>query len=159
MVHAHDALAVDHHVPTKLIDIIGRAPHASSAKNQLEVQPPVPNTHDILSSATIPSVSGVQLAIDVRNQGPCKLRLGDVRFRAPGLFERDDHNGHIQVVDLRSVLLQLQQVLPTGKSRQMAMEHKQQDASVKITLTNAVAGSVDQVEGDGTLADEAVHLI
>ena len=59
------------------------------------------------------TVSGVQFAFGIYEQWPRKFRFGDIRFRAPGLFERNYHHGCIQIADLRCVLLQLQQVLAT----------------------------------------------
>ena len=124
---------------------------------QLEIQPPVMDSHYLIGRPTFHAIRLVHDAIRIQQHWPGKLCLFQIGFSAPGLFEGDDQHRDLTISNPIFLLSQLRQMLSTRQSRQMTVEDQQQKLVSIVRQAMQLTGRVFKRERNCWRSHKVVH--
>jgi len=153
----YDAVRIDQHVASQLIDVVRWAMESLAGKQQFDVLPPIRKAQHLSFASSLHAVSAIENAFPVDTHREFDIHFSDILFGSPFLLECDDQQVHIVSSEPVFVLPQLRQVLAARKSRKMSMKYKQQPTVTVVTQLTLHALDIGELEIESWLSREFVH--
>lgn len=132
IVESHGARRIDEDIAAELSRVRAGVSRQPAARELFRIGPPGPGSPDVPQLSPMHTVVAVQRTVTIDENGPCDLGLRDVCTNEGRGLERDHHNPRPQIIELRFVLLQLQQVPAAGESTEVPMKHQQEPMTLVI---------------------------
>lgn len=134
------------HIAAKLINIRGWTLNSSSAKNQLDIFPPIADPQHFAGTTPFHCVGAIERSVLVDAKRPLQSDFLDITFGSPLFLERHDQYITIVRIEPGFFLPQLQQMFATRQSREMTMEDEQEPTALIITESMCATQDIRKFE-------------